>query len=293
MKTPTPNKLLLTCLLGALVVTHTFADEAQREATKLRMTEGKALFEEKCKTVAGEKIYKTVPEVEGLLLLKVRPKSGEREQSDLMWPGAAFARETEGDGYITSFLAAEMARSDGKGGRLPITQKDRGLVTPVSPEKLTPNDRPGYRWVEVLDEKDGKRYRYTGSEKIVGKKDTSAYNVQLALKKNPNYDLNVYQRSLDKVPAPGASPRYGVTFEDHVIPDERQRGLASSTVKVLDLKTGEVLGEMLRYAWSPGAPSPANPTPWLTAYRCPDLSFNTGSATRKFVDQILLPIKGQ
>jgi hypothetical protein len=78
-----------------------------------------------------------------------------------------------------------------------------------------------------------------------------------------------------------------------VIPEERRLGLASSTVKVLDLKTGEVLGEMLRYAWSPGAPSPANPTPWLTAYRCPDHARGTNAATRKFVDQILIPKKGQ
>ncbi|MBK6638440.1 MAG: hypothetical protein IPG34_12730 [Rhodocyclaceae bacterium] len=54
---------------------------------------------------------------------------------------------------------------------------------------------------------------------------------------------------LDKTPAPNPAPRYGVTFEDHVIPAERALGLASSTVKVIDLKTGEVLGEMLRYAW--------------------------------------------
>jgi hypothetical protein len=293
MKTTNQIKPLLACLLGAFIATHTFADDAQREATKLRMTEGKALFKEKCKTVAGEKIYKTVPDVEGLLLLKVRKDSGDRYWSDLMWPGAAFAREATGDQYITNFLAPEMTRSDGKGGRRPITHEDRGFVTPVSLEKLTPADRPGYRWVEVLDEKDGKRYRYTGSEKVVGHKDTSAKGVQMAMEKDPNYDLNIYRWSLDKIPAPSTSPRYGVTFEDHVIPEERKRGLASSTVKVLDLQTGELLGEMLRYAWSPGAPSPANPTPWLTAYRCPDLSFNTGSATRKFVDQILLPKKGR
>lgn len=283
------RKTLFALALGALYATEpALADEAQREATKLRMTEGKALFEEKCRAVAGEKIYKTVPDVEGLLLLKVRPKHGEREQSDWMWPGAAFAREAYGNGYIETFLGFEEAfGSDGK--PRPITKNNRGYISVTQ----RPDSLPGYRWVEVLDEKGGKRYRYTGSEKIVGKKDASAYNVQLALKKDPNYDLNVYQWSLDRVPAPGAAPRYGVTFEDHVIPEERKRGLASSTVKVLDLQTGEVLGEMLRYAWSPSAPSPANPTPWLTAYKCPGHAVGAESATRKFVDQILLPKKGQ
>lgn len=288
MKAKNPIRPLVACLLGAFIALHALADNPQREATKRRMTEGKALFEEKCRTVAGEKIYRTVPEVEGLLLLKIRPTHGEREQSDLMWPGAAFAREEYGDGYITTFLGYENATLDWKTReRDAITPKSRGIVSTRKDEY----SRPGYHWVEVLDEKNGKRYRYTGSEKVVGKKDTSAYNVQLALKKNPNYDLNIYQWSLDKVPAPGAAPRYGVTFEDHIIPEERRLGLASSTVKVLDLQTGEVLGEMLRYAWSPGAPSPANPAPWLTAYRCPDHAVGTNSATRKFVDQILLPKK--
>jgi hypothetical protein len=59
---------------------------------------------------------------------------------------------------------------------------------------------------------------------------------------------------------------------------------------VLDLKTNVVLGEMTRYAWSPGRPSGVNPSPWLTAYRCPDQAW-TGADTRKFVDQVLIPAK--
>ena len=289
MKTTNPIRPLLVCLLGALIATQTFADNPQREATKLRMTEGKALFEEKCKTVAGEKVYKTVPEVEGLLLMKVRPRKGERELSDWMWPGAAFAREATENEYIDTFLGYENESAHGlTRERYPITPNSRGIVGTARKDQYS---RPGYRWVEVLDENDGKRYRVTGSQKAVRRMDTTAKGVQMALAKNPDMDLNVYQWSLDKSPAPGASPRYGVTFEDHVIPEERKRGLASSTVKVLDLKTGEVLGEMLRYAWSPGAPSPANPTPWLTAYRCPDRVRSTDTATRLFVDQILIPAR--
>jgi hypothetical protein len=151
---------------------------------------------------------------------------------------------------------------------------------------------PGYRWVEVVDQRDGQRYRYTGSTKIVGRKDTTARGVQIAMEKDPNYDLNIYRWSLDKAPSPSPTPpRYGVTYEDHVIPEERYLGVASSTVKVLDLQTKEVLGEMIRYAWSPGAPSRVNPSPWLTAYKCPGHPVGADAATRKFVDQILIPAK--
>jgi hypothetical protein len=126
----------------------------------------------------------------------------------------------------------------------------------------------------VIDEKDGTRWRYV-----------------LVQKPRPTSKIGWIDTVLDKTPAPDPAPRYGVTYEDHVIPEERALGVASSTVKVIDLKTKDVLGEMTRYAWSVPA-SLANPSPWLTAFRCPDHSVGTSAATRKFVDQILIPMKG-
>lgn len=252
-----------------------------------RAKAGKALWEEKCRTVAGEKIYRKVENVEAILLLKVRPQAGPREWADPNWPGAAFAREARTDEYIKTFLGYEEAFGpDGK--PRPITSKYRGYIntTPKNGEK----EHPGYRYVDVIDAKDGKRYRYTGSEKVVGHKDTNAPGVQMALRKNPNYDLNVYRWTLDRTPAPDPAPRYGVTYEDHVIPEDRALGLASSTVTVRDLQTKEVLGEMVRYAWSVPA-SAANPSPWLTAYTCPGHAESANTTIRMFVDQVLIPKK--
>ena len=254
---------------------------------KPRMTDGKTLFEEKCRTVAGEKIYRKVENVEGLLLMKVRPQAGDREWSDRDWPGAAFARESTGDEFITKFLGYEHA-SNAAGRDDPITPTNRGYVG----TDRRPGGLPGYRWVEVIDAKDGRRYRYSGSNRVVGRKDVNAPNVKIDLERDPTYDLNIYGWVLDKTRSPSPTPpRYGVTYEDHVIPEERYLGVASSTIKVIDLETKDVLGEMIRYAWSPGAPSRVNPSPWLTAYRCPDHAVGTASATRKFVDQVLIPAK--
>ena len=260
---------------------------AEREATRARMTDGKTLFEEKCRTVAGEKIYRKVENVEGLLLLKVRPLRGGTELAYRDWPGAAFARETTGDEFISTFLGWEYGGETFKDMPTPIRPDYRGYIS----TDYLPGGLPGYRWVEVIDAKDGQRYRITGSQKAVGRKDTTALGVKMELEKDPNYDLNIYRWMLDKVLSTMPPPRYGVTFEDHVIPEERYLGLASSTVRVIDLETKEVLGEMLRYAWSPGAPSRVNPSPWLTAYRCPDHARGTSEATRKFVDQVLIPAK--
>lgn len=261
---------------------------AEREATKARMTDGKSLFDEKCANVAGEKIYRKVENVEGLLLMKVRPDRGEVELANRDWPGAAFAREAYGDAFIETFLGYEEGGATLDGTRTPVTPNYRGSVGTAR----NPGGLPGYRWVEVLDAKDGQRYRYTGSVKVVGRKDTSAIGVRLELEKDPQYDLNIYAWSLDKTPSPSPTPpRYGVTYEDHVIPEERYLGVASSTVRVIDIETKEVLGEMIRYAWSPGAPSRFNPSPWLTAYRCPSHARGADAMTRKFVDQVLIPAK--
>ena len=241
--------------------------------------------------MAGEKIYKTVPEVEGVLLMKIRPMRTDRELADPNWPGAAFARESGEDWYIMSFLGYERATS-ANGKYLPVTRMQRGLITPES-NPNNPANFPGYRWVDVVDEKDGKRYRYALVKKVVGQLDTTAQNVRIELAQNPKMDLNVYRTVLDRQPAPDPAPRYGVTFEDHAIPEERAMWVASSTVKAIDLKTKEVLGEMKRYAMSyVHLASSTNPGPWLSAYECPALGGPTANyATRLFVDQVLIPAK--
>lgn len=283
------NRKCIVLLAAGMVIAagQPLADTAQREATKARMTDGKALFEEKCRTVAGEKIYRKVENVEGVLLMKLRPDRGDAELANRDWSGAAFAREASDKGYIETFLGYEYGGEVLGGAFEPVRHDYRGFISPGR----RPGGLPGYRWVEVIDDKDGQRYRYTGSTKVVGRKDTAAKGVQMAMEKDPNYDLNIYRWSLDKAPSTSPPPRHGVTYEDHVIPEERYLGVASSTVKVIDLQTKEVLGEMIRYAWSPGAPSRVNPSPWLTAYRCPDHARGTNAATRKFVDQILIPAK--
>lgn len=286
------NHAKTLALLLALVFSGASAQTTPETMTPMQRAQaGKALWEEKCRTVAGEKIYKTVEDVEGIVVLKVRPRVGAREWADPMWPGGAFARESGGDGFIETFLGYERSALSPDRIPLPITDRQRGFIEKRRDPARA--DRPGYRYVDIPDPKDGRRYRYSGSVKVVGRQDVNAKGVQMALARNPNHDLNVYRWTLDKVPAPDPSPRYGVTFEDHIIPEERALGVASSTVKVLDLNTQEVLGEMRRYAWAVFPANSANPSPWLTAYRCPDHAYGTNAASRKFVDQILIPRKEQ
>lgn len=288
MKTTNPIKFLLPVLLAAwLLPVHAY-DPNNRAEYLAKIKEAEAYYKEKCEKVAGIRIYKTVPDVEGVLLMKIRPNRTDRELADPMWPGAAFGTEYRGDGYVTSFLGYE---------KRPAGSTERGHISTDKPSVGGPGYRwdffPGYRWVEIIDSKDEQRYRYTGSEKVVGKKDTNAKGVQMAMAKDPNYDLNVYRWSLDKILSPSKTPpRYAVTFEDHVIPEERALWVASSTVKVLDLKTNEVLGEMTIYAIS-YIHTPHHSMPWLNHSVCPVPEGRDGTRTRHFVDQILIPKKGK
>lgn len=230
---------------------------------------GKAYFEEKCKTVAGEKIYRTVADVEGVLLMKVRPERSETELQDPMWPGAAFAIESYTDSYIKSFLGYENAAGNFDGSPGVITKEERGSIAPTKHA----GGRPGYRYVDLMDTKVGQRVRVTQQSDEPWQYDKK-------------YLKGYIRYFLDKTPTTEPAPRYGVTYEDHVIPTERAIGVASSTVKVIDLNTTEVLGEMIRYAYRPRG---LRLTEWLTANKCPSHYVGSDQATRKFVDQVLKP----
>lgn len=262
---------LFVALLAASWALPLYAyDPLNRAEYLAKIKEAKAYYEEKCEKVAGIRIHKTVPDVEGLLLLKIRPERRSRELADPMWPGAAFGREVYGSSYITSFLGYEYrAVKDGE------ISPWRGYIN----TDKRPGGLPGYRWVEVIDEKDGQRYRYSAHYDEPWQSDKS-------------YLKGYVRFNLDKNPSPSKTPpRYAVTFEDHVIPEERALWVASSTIKVLDLQTNEVLGEMTRYAIS-YIHAPHHSMPWLNHSICPTMQM-TGDldSSRKFVDQILIPKK--
>jgi hypothetical protein len=250
---------------------------AERAEYLESIRQAKALYEDRCAKVAGEKIYKTVHNVDRVLLLNIPAMGSEREWFQRDWPGAAFAEQRAGglEGLLNHFLWYEERLA---GGMRTIT--------------AAKTDLPGYRYVDVFDEKDGQRYRYTGSMKATGKKDVNAEGVRRELARDPNYDLNVYNYKLDRVIAPEKpTSRYGIRFEDHVIPEERALWVASGTIKVIDLQTMEVLGEMTRYAIAYTRPGPGASPPWLRVKICGGQGL--ANVDRTFVDQVLKPAKGE
>ncbi|WP_374404575.1 hypothetical protein [Niveibacterium sp.] len=258
MTHPTAQTMSAALLL-ALLALPACRDSAKVAAEQTAIEQGKAAmayWENKCKTVAGEKIYRKVEGVEGILLLKVRHKASDPEWYDRNFAGAAFARERQADGYIESFLGYEHS----SGGR--------GYIN------STPSHEPGYRYVDVIDEKDGTRYRYTVRRERDLKAKTEWWDV-----------------FLDRVPAPDPAPRYAVTYEDHVIPEERALGVASSTLKVIDTQTNELLAERTVYAVTGGFEAHSSTPPWLVAKVCPIQPGDSTAETRLFADQVLIPAR--
>ncbi len=154
----------------------------------------------------------------------------------------------------------------------------------------------GYLYVDTLDPNDGKRWRHIGSMKAVGRMDANAPNVQDDLKRNPNYDLNIYRFVLDKAPAPDPAPRYGVTYDDVSTREERDYWIAGSSLKVIDLKTNEVMAERIGYMMDRGqGNNSGGRSPWLLArdYACPSFPKTPGGQpfamrqTRNFVEKVL------
>ena len=275
--TRTLARRIATLLFAALVATACAGGPGGTSAQRERLVVAEKLFAERCKK-SGVFIHRTAENVEGIFLMKQR---GDRiNYGDQYLMDDPYGADVSGDGYVVNFLLGRNAR---------------GSLVEQNSVKL------GYRYVEAIDPKDGQRYRYTGSVKVVGKADTSAPGVKLALQVNPNHDLNIYAFTLDKVPAPGPLPRYGVTYDDLSTREERDYWIAGSSLRVIDLQTDEVMAERIGYMMDRGQGSTGGGrSPWLFAAdnACPTFgpgqgAFSQTHQTEKFVHNVLNPLPGK
>jgi hypothetical protein len=235
-----------------------------------RVEKAKEMMAERCKR-AGEKIHKTVSDVEGILLMKVRHKGiNDADQFKLDDP---YGSDLGGEGYISSFLTSSFREP--------------------KPDEVEAERSRSYRYVEAEDPAERKRYRYTGSVREVTRKSSMLIG-------GDGKEFKTRAWVLDKVLAPGEKPRYGVTYEDISTREEREHWIAGSSLKVVDLHTGETLAERTGYMMDPGQGSRAgNRSPWLMAarYACPAFkgpqpSIDQISQTSRFVLKVLVPGKG-
>lgn len=218
-----------------------------------KYVKAKALFDERCKT-AGERIYRTVEGVEGVLLLNVRADDKLANEANPKWPDAGLPNERSGEDYIASFLMWEQHQD---------RRNPRGGLN------YAPSDLPGYKYVDVQ-----------GGDDMV-------YRYALAEPGNPD------SAKLSKLTLKEKSARYAVSFVNIFNEADRQSWVAGTTVTIVDTQTSDVMAESTWYAFEPGQGSRDGARqPWRFALSCPDIrGSQERSPTRFFVDQILKPKK--
>jgi hypothetical protein len=184
--------------------------DAKRQRDKYQAA--KTLFEERCKT-AGEKIYQTVENVEGVLLLNLRANDRVANEANPDWPDAGLPNEAGGVEYIANFLKWEQHQDK---------RNPRGYLNYV------PSELPGYKYVDVKSE-DGSIYRYTLSDP--GNQDSD---------------------KLSKMSLNGKPARYAVAFTNVMKPTDRAMWVAGTTVSIIDTWSAEVIATSTWYALEPG-----------------------------------------
>jgi len=226
----------------------------QAEAKAAHVAKGIERFKAYCQQKAGIKIHRTVEGVEGIYLMKVRTTGNFNNQYAMTDP---YGDDALGDGYIETFLEGRDQKGQFADGA---------------------EDIPGYRFVEAIDPKDGKLYRFTAHIERPGLTDS-------------NYAKDYVRFVLDREPIAQRTARYGVTYDDISTTEDRHYWIAGSSLRVVDLETNEVIAERIGYKMDYGqGPDGAARQGWTYARdnACPSYSRGTPVyQTRDFTEQSL------
>lgn len=262
-------RLVVKSCVGLAILQFMTASAACAPVVSKKSHRAEALFRQHC-IKAGETIKHTVKDVEGIYLLKGRPK--ETNYSDQFLMDDPYGGDLGGDAYIESFLKATHEPSR----RYAALLKD--------PPAHDPQEPIGYDFVEMSDPHGGGRSRYT------------AY-VEQPGKTNPKFIMDYFRVILKKTPASSSLPRYGVTYDDISTHEDRRHWIAGSSLKVIDRQTGEVIAERIGYMMDPAQGVTAGGrSPWFFAARmaCPAFPgrhANQTGQTARFVEKVLLPVR--
>jgi hypothetical protein len=247
---------------------HVQEKQQQYDVAKTALDRAMAHFEMRCKD-AGEKIKRTVDNVEGVVWMKWREPYSADDDADQFKLNDPFGRDCYADECIEQLLTLE-----NRSGRF----------------EQEVNLRKGrYRFVESIDRGDGKRYRYTGTMKPVPSWTTEAIEKYRRETGSDIPDFS-YKFALAKMPIDKFAARYGITWDDISAREDREMWIAGGSIKVIDLQSNEVIAERVGYLIDTGQGSQGgfrSPWGWAKTYapRCP----RTSESTQAFAIKVLKP----
>lgn len=247
--------------------------QAKAEARQKEYLESKAIFEERCKS-AGEKIYQTVENVEGITLLNIPEDSPQSSYNDPMWENAVFSWGGPEEEYVKEFLFWEIRDDDNSPGFLksvdprPSARETQirlwGYPTNMSEHKKAYH---GYRYADVKQkDKHYLRYRFPDDK---DRKDIDTLLVQ-----------------------PIEEPsRYALEYKPIVDPEDRKHWVAGVTVNVYDLQTNTLMATKTWYALNPTQGHAYQTWEWSRSEHCPageaDITY-----IRYFLNRVIQPKQG-
>jgi len=246
--------------------------QAKAEARQKEYLESKAIFEERCKS-AGEKIYQTVENVEGITLLNVPEDSPQSSLNDPMWEGAVFSWSGSEEEYVKEFLYWEIKDDDDSIGQLQsVDPRPSARETQIRlwghPTNMSKHRKAyrGYRYTDVK-QKDKRflRYRFPDDK---DRKDKETLLVQAI--ERPS--------------------RYALEYKPIVDPADRKHWVAGVTVNIYDLQTKTLMATKTWYALNPSQGHAYQTWEWSRVEACPDEKVI--QYVRFFVNRVIQPKQG-
>ena len=246
--------------------------QAKAEARQKEYLESKAIFEERCKS-AGEKIYQTVENVEGITLLTVPKESPQGARNDPMWEGAVFSWGGPEKEYVREFLYWEIRYDNNSMIDLKtVDPRPSASETQIRlwghPTNMTEYQRAyrGYRYIDVK-QKDKRflRYRFPDDK---DRKDIDTLLIQ-------------------PIERPS---RYALEYKPIVDPADRKHWVAGVTVNVYDLQTNTLMATKTWYALNPSQGHAYQTDEWSGVEACPDEKVI--QYVRFFVNRVIQPKQG-
>ena len=204
--------------------------QAKAEARQKEYLASKAIFEERCKS-AGEKIYQTVENVEGITLLNVPEDSPQSSLNDPMWEGAVFSWSGSEEEYVKEFLYWEIKDDDDSIGQLQsVDPRPSARETQIRlwgfPTNMSEHEKAyrGYRYADAQQkDKHFLRYRFPDDK---DRKDKETLLVQAI--ERPS--------------------RYALEYKPIVDPEDRKHWVAGLTVNIYDMQTNTLMATKTWYA---------------------------------------------
>jgi hypothetical protein len=178
----------------------------------------------------------TADNVEGVTLLKVW--DGESiHKEDKLWKYAGLPGQYGKDGYIKGFLEWEV--------------------------EIIPNGYPRYREMLFQPERQNHPYILHDKYSYVDVKQKDETFLRYQLDKNHKEDYKMISVPI-KTPS-----RYAVTFDNPIVPEEREHWIAHTRATVIDLQDNTVMATKDWYSFE-SQQGYGRYTMWVTAATCPD-----------------------